>query len=127
MNEDLHIEKAAQLADKPAAENLATDRARDFVAKALDSRKKEEPSRKNIFVLRPVYAWGGMALAVAACVVVAVVLFRPSAQEGVIPGYGTPGTLLENQSIHANTEQLDSTLTENSDTLQIETIILPEE
>lgn len=121
MNEDLHIEKAAHLADKPGAENLATDRAREFVAKALVA--KEEPaSARNRFVLKPVYAWGGVAMALAACVAVAVVIFRPHA-----PGYGTPGTLQENQSNLASGDVLDSLQTESSDTLKIEQFVISEE
>lgn len=126
MNEDLHIEKAAYLADKPGAENLATDRAREFVAKALASQAKEAPAR-NIFVCRPVYAWGGVALALAACVAAAIVLFRPAGKDGVIPGYGIPGTLLENQSIHATSVTQDSLATQSADSLAVETIFEPEE
>ena len=119
MNEDLHIEKAAHLADKPGAENLATDRARGFVAQALAS--KEEKKWRHVFL------WGGVAMAIAACVAVAIVIFRTSGQEGVIHGYGTPGQLLESQSVHAETEILDSTKTASSDTLTAESIICPEE
>ena len=132
MNEDLHIEKAAHLADKPGAENLATDRAREFVAKALASKEEEEPVQaRNVFGRRPVYAWGGIAMALAACVAVVIVLFRPTSSgngnEGILNGYGTPGQLLENQSIHAETEILDSLKTVSSDTLTVETIIEPVE
>lgn len=128
MNEDLHIEKAAHLADKPGAENLATDRARMFVAKALASKEEEEPVQaRDIFARQPMYAWGGFALALAACVVIAIVLFRPTfsgnGNEGILNGYGTPVQLLEKQSIHAETEVLDSLKSESSDTLTIETII----
>ncbi len=121
MNEDLHIEKAAQLADKPAAENLATDRAKKFVADALASKKEEKPVRFiNIFERKPIYAWGGVAMAIAACVALAVILFRPA------PG-GVPGLLLENQDIHAETEAVsDTTGIESSDSLTVESIILPE-
>lgn len=122
MNEDLHIEKAAHLADKPGAENLATDRAKEFVAKTLAGNENEDtPVSKSLFVRRPVFAWSGVALALAACVAVAVVLFRPASH------FGTPGQLLENQSIHAETEVLDSLKTESSDTLTIETIIKTDE
>lgn len=125
MNEDLHIEKAANLADKPGAENLATDRARKFVADALASKEEEaKPSKiHQLFVRKPVYAWSGVAFALAACVAVAIVLFRPSAD-----GYGTPGALQENISIHAaGAEVTDTTLSESSDSLSIESIVLPEE
>lgn len=128
MNEDLHIEKAAHLADKPGAENLATDRARKFVAKALVSKEEAKPTNRNLFVRKPVYAWGGVAFALAACVAIAIVLFRPSASgDGVLPGYGTPGVLQENISNHASTNDTDTTITESSDTLAIESIIMPEE
>jgi len=122
MNEDLHIEKAARLADKPGAENLATDRAREFVAKALAAQEKEEPVR-NIFVRRPVYAWGGVAVALAACVAAAIVLFRPAGEDGM----GVPGVLFENQAIHAESETADSLATQTADTLTVETVIEPEE
>ena len=132
MNEDLHIEKAAHLADKTGAENLATDRAKDFVAKTLAAKENEDtPVLKNLFVRRPVFAWSSVALALAACLAVAIVLFRPAStgngNEGILNGFGTPGQLLENQSIHAEIEVLDSLKTESSDTLTVETIIKPEE
>ncbi len=117
MNEDLHIEKAARLADKPGAENLANDRAKAFVAKALKNQKDKEVGRKSIFSRRPVYTWGGIAMAMAACVAVAIVLSRPTGDNGMVPGYGNPGTLLEDQSIHANSELLDSAKTESADSL----------
>lgn len=120
MNEDLHIEKAAHLADKPGAEKLATDRAKQFVANALAAKKGEDMSNlKSFFVRRPVYAWGSVAMALAACVAVAVVLFRP-AKDGI------PGMLIENQNIHADTDVADTTKVESSDTLAVENIILPE-
>jgi len=123
MNEDLHIEKAARLADKPGAENLATDRARKFVADALAAREEEKPVVRNIFARRPVYAWGGVVMALAACVAIALVLFRtdPSGNDGV------PGVLFENQAIHAESETADSLATQTSDTLTVETVIEPEE
>lgn len=128
MNEDLHIEKAAQLVDKPGAENLANDRAKAFVAKAMASQKKKELKIvHNLFIRKPVYAWSGVAMALAACVAIAIFLFRPSGQDGVIPGHGNPGQLIENQSIHAGTEVLDSTKTDSADTLAIESVIYPEE
>lgn len=121
MNEELHIEKAARLADKPAAENLATNRARKFVADALAAQEEEEKPVRNIFVRRPVYAWGGVAL--AACMAMALVLFRtdPTGNDGV------PGVLFENQAIHAKSETADSLATQTSDTLTVETVIEPEE
>ena len=120
MNDDLHIEKAAHLADKPGAENLATDRAKKFVADALAAKKEDDiPQTRSFFVRRPVFAWGGISIAFAACVAVAVVLFRPTKD-------GVPGTLIENQSIHADTDVADTTKVATSDTLVIESIILPE-
>ena len=120
MNEDIYIEKAAHLADKPGAENLVTDRAKKFVADALAAKKEEDTSNlKSYFVRRPVYAWGSVAMALAACVVVAVVLFRP-AKDGI------PGMLIENQNIHADIDVADTTRVETSDTLAVESIILPE-
>ena len=115
MNEDLHIEKAAHLADKPGAENLATDRARAFVAQALGA--KEEKKR------RPVLLWSGMALAAAACVALGVILFRPSGNPAMNGGMGTPGKLQENLSIHAEGEKADTLNVETNDLLPIETII----
>lgn len=120
MNEDLHIEKAARLADKPAAENLANDRAKKFVADALASQVVEKPARVfNLFERKPMYAWGGLVVAVAACVAVAVILFRPTQD-------GNPGLLIENVDIHAETDKADTVITESSDTLIIESIIVPE-
>ena len=120
MNEDLQIEKAAQLADKQSAENLATARARKFVSDALANKKEEDnPKRKSFFVRRPVYAWGGVSIAFAACVAVAVVLFPPTKD-------GVPGTLIENQSIHADMDVADTTKVATSDTLVIESIVFPE-
>lgn len=120
MKEDLHIEKAAHLADKPGAENLATDRAKKLVADALAAKEEEgTPKFKSFFVRRPAYAWSGVAMALAACVAVAVVLFRPTKD-------GVPGMLIENQNIHADTDVADTTIVETSDTLAIESIILPE-
>lgn len=120
MNEDLHIENAARLADKPGAENLATDRAKKFVADALAAKEDEDkPKLKSFFIRRPVYAWGSVAMAIAACVVVAVILFRPAKD-------GDPGILIENQNIHADTDVADTTKVETSDTLVIESIIQPE-
>ena len=124
MNDDLHIEKAALLADKPAAENLATGRAKVFVAQALKGRR-ETQSQHKAFVLKPVYAWSGVALALAACVAVFFVLFR-GAPDGANPGYGLPGQLQMNESVHAATEVADTNLTESSDTLKVEQILLPE-
>ena len=123
MNEELHIEKAARLADKPAAENLATERARKFVADALASKEEEKPVVHNIFARRPVYAWGSVAVALAACVAIALVLFRtdPSGNDGV------PGVLFENQAIHAGSVAVDSLDTQTADTLTVETVIEPEE
>lgn len=129
MNEDLHIEKAAQLADKQGAENLATERAKMFVASALASTKAEKSSWiHRFFVQRPAVAWCGTAFALAACVAAAVVLFHPSSGDdnGVLPGYGVPGHLQENQSIHANTDLADTTLTVSSDTLVIDAIVKTE-
>ena len=119
MNEDLHIEKAAHLADKPAAEDLATDRARKFVADAI-SAQRNAARGGNLFVRRPAYVWGGVSLAIAASVALAIILFRPAPEDG------TPGLVMENHSSHAQTEVADSLKTENSDTLVIETVVLPE-
>lgn len=112
MNEDLHIEKAAHLADKPGAEDLATGRAKKFVADALATKRRP-------VLYRPVYVWGGVALAFAACVAIAVVLFRPATD-------GVPGMLIERQDIHAETEVADTTIVETTDTLVIESVILPD-
>lgn len=124
MNEDLHIEIAARLADKPGAENLATERARKFVADALAQEEEELSKTQSLFVRKPVYAWGGVVLAIAACIAVAVVLFHPAA---VDTGYGIPAQWQENQSSLAGSEDADTTaVSESSDTLAIEGIILPE-
>ena len=117
MNEDLHIEKAAHLADKPGAENLATGRAKKFVADALAAR--ETKGTHKTIIPRPIYAWGGVAIALAACVAIAVILFRPTMG-------GIPGMLIEHQDIHADTAVTDTTILETSDTLMIESIIWPD-
>ena len=128
MNEDLHIEKAAHLADKPGAENLATERAKGFVANALSGSNANQTSTRTLFIRRPVFAWGSITVALAACVALAIVLFRPTnIGDSIVPGYGTPGQLLENQSIHAETEVLDSIKKAESDsTLTIESVVYPD-
>lgn len=128
MNEDLHIEKAAHLADKPGAEYLATERAKDFVAKALSGSEDNQTMPHSLFIRKPVFAWGSLSVALAVCVALAVVLFRPANnEEGIVHEYGTPGQLLENQSIHAETEVLDSFNSVQSDTtLAIESVVYPE-
>ena len=124
MNEDLQIEKAAHLADKPGAEDLATDRAKRFVSEALASKSESRSGLWGAFSRRPFFAWGSVAVALAACVAVAVLLFRP---DSTGTGYGTPAQLLEGQSIHAGTEVVDSTASESSDSLTIEHIIQAED
>lgn len=124
--------KAALLADKPGAEDLDNERARAFVAKALASKEREATKQsKNSSARRLVYTWGGVALALAACIAVTIFLFRPisssTEDEGIMNGYGTPGQLLENQSVHAELGIWDSLKTESSDSLTIETVIVPKE
>lgn len=120
MNEYLHIEKAACLVDKPGAEKLATRRAKKFVADALASGEKKEVSKSNnTFISRPIYVWAGIAFALAACVVVAVII-HPTVYGGI------PGMLIEQQDIHSNTSVADTSIAETSDTLVVGSIIIPD-
>ena len=134
MNEDLHIEKAARLADKAGAENLANDRARKFVARTLEStgvsaasfsrlfaRWKRIPGTPGLGPWGPVLTWGGTALAVAACAA-AFIIWRPFAPQRTLPGYGTPGQLFENQSIHAAADTLNSTVTDTLNSAAADTL-----
>lgn len=109
MKEELQIKKAADLADAKAPVSLNNDRARDFVAKTLDAKGVSE--RPSSYKTRPLFAWGGTALAIAACILLAFVMFRPSS--------GQPGTFQEQQSVHAGTATADSTSIANSDSIEI--------
>ena len=128
MNEDLHIEKAAHLADKPAAENLATGRAREFVAESLAKHDIKPQKSRNIITWKQAAAWGGMAL--AACIAVVVVILRPSSGEGgemINPSvFGVPSLLNENVSIHADADSVVTSNSNSSDSLAIDTIVYQE-
>ena len=117
MNEDLHIEKAAMLADKPAAENLAGDRARSFVAGAM--------AKKSFFKRRPVFIWSGATVALAAGIAAIFVFTGKGVSGGSV--YGSPAELLENQSNHADKAAVDTTVNNSSDTITIESVVYPEE
>ena len=101
MKEDLQIKIAAGLADRKAPENISGDRARTFVAKTVGQKKTI-----------PFAVWGGSVIAVAACVLFAVILFSPNDTNS----YGTPSELMEMHSIHADISQVDSTIVDSLDT-----------
>ena len=108
MKEDLQIKIAAGLADRKAPENISGERARTFVAKTVGQKK-----------IIPFAVWGGSAIAVAACVLFAVILFSPNDTNS----YGTPSELMEIHSIHADIAQVDSTVVDSLNTvLNIENI-----
>lgn len=102
MKEDLQIKIAAGLADKNAPENISGARARTFVAKTVGKKKTI-----------PFAVWGGSIIAVAACVLFAVILFSPNDPNS----YGTPSELMEIHSIRADISQVDSTIVDSLDTI----------
>jgi hypothetical protein len=107
MKEDIHIKTAADLADADAPETISGARAREFVAKTMKKKK-----------IIPFPVWGG-ALAVAASIALAVVLILPDDSDGM----GSPYQLMEMESIHSETAQVDSTVVDTLDArITIETI-----
>ena len=82
MKDDLQIKIAAGLADTDAPENLSGKRASDLVAQTVGKKKTI-----------PFAVWGGSAIAIAASVVFAIVLFSPKDSST----FGTPGQLMETQ------------------------------
>lgn len=109
MKEELQIKKAADLADAKAPVNLDNDRARDFVSRTLNA--KVGIKSQSLYKTRPMFAWGGTALAIAACILLAFIVFRPSS--------GQPGTFQEQQSFHAGTATADSALVSVIDSTEI--------
>lgn len=101
MKEDIHIKIAADLADTDAPENLSGKRASDFVAQTVGKKKTI-----------PFAVWGGSAIAVAASVVFAIVLFSPKDSQT----FGNPNQLMEMQSIHSDVAQVDTTVVDSLDT-----------
>lgn len=101
MREDIHIKIAAGLADTKAPENLSGKRANDFVARTVVKKKTI-----------PFAVWGGSAIAVAASVVFAIVLFSPKDSQT----FGNPSELMEMQSIHSDIAQADTTAIDSLDT-----------
>lgn len=101
MKDDLQIKIAAGLADTDAPENLSGKRASDLVAQTVGKKKTI-----------PFAVWGGSAIAIAASVVFAIVLFSPKDSST----FGTPGQLMETQSIHSDVAQVDTTVVDSLDT-----------
>ena len=101
MKDDLQIKIAAGLADTDAPENLSGKRASDLVAQTVGKKKTI-----------PFAVWGGSAIAIAASVVFAIVLFSPKDSST----FGTPGQLMETQSIHSDVAQVDTTAVDSLDT-----------
>lgn len=101
MKDDLQIKIAADLADTDVPENLSGKRANDFVAQTVGKKRTI-----------PFAVWGGSAIAVAASVVFAIVLFSPKNSES----FGNPSQLMEMQSIHSDIAQVDTTVVDSLDT-----------
>lgn len=102
MKEDLQIKIAAGLADRKSPEDISGARARAFVAKTIGQKKTI-----------PFAVWGGSVIAVAACVLFAVILFSPNDPNS----YATPSELMEMHSTHADISQVDSTIVDTLDTI----------
>lgn len=100
MKEDIHIKIAADLADTDAPENLSRKRASDLVARTVGKKKTI-----------PFAVWGGSAIAVAASVVFAIVLFSPKDSQT----FGNPNQLMEMQSIHSDVALVDTTAVDSLD------------
>ncbi len=100
MKEDIHIKIAAGLADAKAPENLSGKRANDFVSRTIGKKKTI-----------PFAIWGGSAIAVAASVAFAIVLFSPKDSQT----FGNPSELMEMQSIHSDIAQVDTTVVDSLD------------
>ena len=103
MEEKKQIKNAAMLTDTEPAEKLDLARARSFVSSVMEPDK-----RKNGFFF--VFA----AVAVAA-VVAAVIIVRPEPDS-----FGTPAVLYEQSYVHASSDDVDSTLCEQTDSLIID-------
>lgn len=101
MKEDIHIKIAARLADTDAPERLSHRRANDFVAKTIGKKKTISFA-----------VWGGSAMAVAASIVFAIVLFSP----GNSKTFGTPNRLQEMQSVHSEISVVDTTVVDSLET-----------
>lgn len=114
MKEDFQIENGARLADVKAPENLATDRARNFVSAQL---KKKESGTKDSFLKRlfhsHIVVWGGFSVTFAACVTMAVVFLKPQSSEDSFE-------VMQEESIHAGTATVDSSALNQRDTLEVD-------
>lgn len=112
MNEDLQIVTAARLSDVQAPEDLATDRARKFISARL---KGKESGTKDSFLIRIFHnhtvVWGGVSVAMAACVALVVILLKPQSN-------GDFFEVMQEESIHAGTASVDSTAIGQTDTLK---------
>ena len=113
MKEDLHIKIAADLADTDAPEKLSDKRTKEFVSNVLGQKSQgKDMAVKNVSFL----LWGGSAVAVAASIVLAVMVFSPRE-------YGNPSQLIEMQSIHSSSADIDTSLTEVKDTVLVYDIV----
>lgn len=101
MKDDLQIKIAASLVDTDAPENLSGKRTNDFVSRTIGKKK-----------IIPFAVWGGSAIAVAASVVFAIVLFSSKNSES----FGNPSQLMEMHSIHSDIAQVDTTVVDSLDT-----------
>lgn len=115
MKEDLQIKIAADLADTDAPERLSTNRAGEFVSKTLKQKNVAHKTERNTI---PFLVWGG-TVAIAASIVLGVFVFRPADTYN----YGTSTQLIEMQSIHSNTAAVDTTATEQTDTVLVYEIV----
>lgn len=113
MKEDLQIKIGADLADKEAPEKLSDQRAREFVSRVIGKDTQQQVKSRRI---PPFLVWGGSAIAVAASIVIAVMVFRSGE-------YGNPSQLIEIQSIHSDVAAVDTTLTEATDTVLVYEIV----
>lgn len=121
MNEDLQISEAARLAGTNAPVELSQKRAHAFVSKTI-SKNNKKSSFRSFYIKEPLYAWGSTILAVAACLLVAFIVLKPS--NGDVGQYGQQGGFMENQSNHSTMSVVDTTLTvsDSSEVTVIETI-----
>lgn len=87
LKEELHILKAASLADAGAPVEMDREKARRVVSAALAKNGKH--GRRTL-----AFTLGGAMLAAAAVLAAVLVLFP---QNG-----GTPGTLMQQESVHAS-------------------------
>lgn len=114
MKEEIQIEQGARLADTKAPENLSTQRARAFVASKLaeSSAERQEGPIRRFFRNRTAVVWGGSAFAFAVAAAVAIAVILPSGEQAI-----HSGGVLEMQSIHASSEQIDTSIVEPADSL----------